>query len=144
VVVAVDATPDGAPGRSASEWVQVIRGVCGRPSGSLLAPADQLAQAGARLAGLIEGAGGRLVLLTAQSEEAEARRVLSVATGSSTGHSPTGNPTDRKALFGEPRRAVRLVTVEDRKRLEDRPASGIRLVIDVWTVAAQEPAASDP
>ena len=126
VVVAVDSTPDGRAQRSANEWVQVVRGICGRPAGALLTPAAQLPDAAASLAGLVAAAGGRLVLLTAQEDGAAAQRVLAAA---GAGHSG--------ARFDPPRRVVATVTSEDRKQLTTPPASAARLVIDVWTAPAR-------
>jgi len=123
IVVAVEGTEDGRAQRAANEWIPVIRGVCGRPSGSLLTPAAQLPDAVTRLSGLVEAAGGSLVLLAAQEDAAEAQRVLDVATGSRSAGS---------AAFSSRVRAGRLVTVEDRKLLTRRPPNGARLVIDVW------------
>ncbi len=120
VVVAVEGTDDGHAQRSANEWLQVIRGVCGHPSGALLTPVAQLPDAVTRLAALVEGAGGHLVLLTAQEDAAAAQRVLDAATAG----------TSRE---GAPRLpAARLSTVEDRKLLTRRPPNGARLVIEVW------------
>ncbi|MBL8932318.1 MAG: hypothetical protein JNL54_19520 [Kineosporiaceae bacterium] len=121
-VVAVEATDDGRAQRSANEWPQVIRGVCGRPSAALLTPAADLPDAVRRLRALVEAAGGRLVLLTAQEDAAEANRVLDVATGGPAGQ---GAYSSRTSLGS-------LVTVEDRKLLTRRPPGGARLVIEVW------------
>ncbi len=126
VIAAVDATPDGHGQRSANEWVQVIRGICGHPSAALLTPAAELPAAAALLSGLVEAAGGRLVLLTAQEDGVAAQRVLGLATGAAE---PRG--------FGPPTRAVRLETIEDRKLLTRRPPNGARLVIEVWTAQAR-------
>lgn len=120
VVVAVEGTDDGHAQRSANEWLQVIRGVCGRPSGALLTPVAQLPDAVTRLTSLVETAGGHLVLLTAQEDAAAAQRVLAAAT---VGTARAGIP---------PILAARLVTVEDRKLLTRRPPNGARLVIEVW------------
>jgi hypothetical protein len=136
VVATVDATASGIGQRSANEWVQVVRGVCDRPSAALLTPSAQLPEAVRRLAGLVRAAGGRLVLLTAQEDDDAALRVLTTALGrpadevaaAATGANPVGA-----------RRAVQLVTTEDRKLLTRRPAGAARLVVDVWTVAVPEP-----
>jgi hypothetical protein len=121
-VVAVDATADGHGQRSANEWVQVVRGVCGHPSAALLTPAAELPDAVTRLSGLVGSAGGRLVLLTAQEDGVAAQTALGAATG--------GRVSGASAAA---RRVVRLETVEDRRLLTRRPPNGARLVIEVWT-----------
>ncbi len=130
VVVAVDATEDGIAQRSGNEWVQVIRGVCGHPAGALLTPSARIERAAADLAERVAGRGGRLVLLTAQEDGENARRVLGVA-----GAGPDGR-------FEQPQRAVRIVTTEDRKWLTRRPTGVARLVIDVWLAPARSGPAS--
>jgi hypothetical protein len=119
-VVTVDATADGTGQRSANEWVQVIRGVCDRPAAALLTPIVRLPDAVDRLATLVAARGGRLVLLTAQENDADARRVLTQAAGAST-------------RFGPPQRLVAVTTTEDQKLLTRRPVGVASLVIDVWT-----------
>lgn len=123
VVLAVDATPDGTAQRSANEWVQVVRGLCGLPAGALLTPRDRLPKAVSTLAALAAAHGHRLVLLTAQEDGAAAQRVLTAAApGATVG------------------RAVRWETVEDRKLLTRRPSTGALLVIDVWLAVPAAPA----
>ena len=120
-VVAVDATADGTAQRAINEWLQVIRGVCDAPGAALRTPAAALPDAVAQLARLVEGAGGRLVLLAAQEDDAAARQVLGRAV------------TAVDLVGGGPRQVVRLVAEEDRKVIDGRPWGGHRLVIDVWT-----------
>jgi hypothetical protein len=120
VVLAVDGAPDGRDGRSANEWPQLVRGVCGHPAGALLTPAVDLPAAVARLGRLVSAAGGRLVLLAA-------------------GDAP---PPDvlLAGLAGPARHVVHLETFEDRRLLTQRPAGVDRLVIDVWLADSRPPA----
>ena len=125
-VVAVDSTADGTPRRTINEWLQVVRGVCDVPSAALRTPVAVLPAAVTQLARLVEGSGGRLVLLTAQDDDAAARQVLGRAVGPAGAAGPTG---------GVPRQVASMVGVEDRKLLARIPRGDARLVIDVWTVA---------
>ncbi len=125
VVATVDAHPDGIAERSGNEWVQVVRGICGRPASALLTHPDELPQAAAELADLVADAGGRLVLLTAQEDGEQAMEVLGAAGADGT-----------SGRFVAPQRAVRMETREDRKWLARRPTGVARLVIDVWLAPA--------
>lgn len=118
VVVAVDGTSDGHVERSGNEWLQVIRGICGRPSAGLRTPLAALPGAVRQLNGLVRAQGGELVMLTAQENAAAAQRVLA-----SAAPEVAGGPVEQ---------AASLVTVEQRKLLTRRPPSGARLVIEVW------------
>jgi len=115
-VVAVDGTPAGAPGRTANEWPQVVRGVCGVPTVTLRPPAAQLPAALARLDALTAAAGRRLVVLHAPPD---------LTTG---GQPPV---LDRLGLTG--RLAVRLATTEDQRVLQRRPDDVNQLGVEVWT-----------
>ena len=109
VVVGVGDATGGV--RAQNEWVQVVRGVCGHPSGALrgadVRPSIE------RLAALVAGAGGRLVLLSAGEDDGSARQALA-------------------ALGQEPERAVVLHTTEDQHLLTRRPFARDGLVVDVW------------
>ncbi|HEY6797368.1 MAG TPA: hypothetical protein VI248_22050 [Kineosporiaceae bacterium] len=120
VVVGVTDASGGI--RAQNEWVQVIRGVCGRPSAALLAGtvSEQRAALG-HLAALIGGAGGRLVLLSAAEDDGSAPRALA-------------------ALGQQPRRAVLRHTTEDQHVLVRRPSTVSGLVIDVWLATWRSPA----
>jgi len=104
----------GGGSRAQNEWVQVIRGVCGHPSGALRA-ADPAANRTslAALAAMVGSAGGRLVLLSAGEDDGSAARALA-------------------ELGLRPRRAVLAHTTEDQHLLERRPDGVTGLVIDVW------------
>ena len=115
-VVAVDGTPDGAPGRTANEWPQVVRGVCGVPTVTLRPPAAQLPAALARLDALTAAAGRRLVVLHAPPDL-------------TTGGQPAA--LDRLGLTG--RLAARLGTTEDQRVLQRRPDDVNQLGVEVWT-----------
>jgi hypothetical protein len=120
VVVAVDGADDGRAERAANEWVQVIRGVCGHPSAALLTRAAQLPDAVTRLASLVAGAGGRLVLLAAADDVAHSDEVLDLATSALPG-SGVAERID----------PGRLDTLQDRRLLTRRPPNAARLVIEV-------------
>jgi hypothetical protein len=111
VVVAVGDSGGGV--RAQNEWVQVVRGVCGRPAAALHGTAAQQASALPGLGALVRGAGGRLVLLSAGEDDA-------AVSGALTG-------------FGlHPTRAVLRHTYEDQHLLVRRPFDLAGLVIDVW------------
>jgi hypothetical protein len=99
--------------RAQNEWVQVVRGVCGYPSAALLGDAADRLAAVRRLADLVTGRGGRLVLLAAGEDDASASAALA-------------------GLGLRPRRAVLLHTREDQHLLLRRPDGLQSLVIDVW------------
>lgn len=119
---AVVAVSDSSGGiRAQNEWVQVVRGVCGHPSAALVAPAVDRPAGLARLARLVEGAGGRLVLLSAGEDDGTAARSLT-------------------ELGLEPRRAARLRTTEDQRLLTRRPDALDSMMIDVWLATWRDPA----
>jgi hypothetical protein len=95
----------------------VIRGVCGHPSAALRlrteGPGSPDRAAIDRLAGLVRGAGGRLVLLAAGEDDGSAGRALA-------------------ALGTAPQRAVLHHTTQDQHLLVRRPSDRSGLVIDVW------------
>jgi hypothetical protein len=111
VVVAVEDAVGGI--RAQNEWVQVVRGVCGYPTGALVTTPVARYPALARLGDLVSGAGGRLVLLSAGENDGS-------ASGSLT------------ALGLIPRRATLLHTSEDQHLLARRPFDVDSLVVDVW------------
>jgi hypothetical protein len=119
---AVVAVSDSGGGiRAQNEWVQVVRGVCGRPSAALVAssPAERAASL-TRLSSLVSGAGGRLVLLSAAEDDGTAPRAL-------------------LELGLAPSRAVRLRTTEDQHLLTQRPYALDSVMIDVWLAIWREP-----
>jgi len=109
--------------RAQNEWVQVIRGVCGRPAAALREDQPQRAASMRRLGDLTRRAGTRLVLLSAAENDAD-------AAGSLT------------ALGLQPRRATSLRTHEDPLLLVTRPAELRGLTVDVW-LAVWTPAPSE-
>jgi hypothetical protein len=111
VVVAIEDAAGGT--RAQNEWVQVVRGVCGRPSAALVSPSADRPAALARLGASVSGAGGRLVLLAAGEDDESASGSLA-------------------ALGLTPRRAVLRRTWEDQHLLARRPDRVNRLVVDVW------------
>ncbi|MDQ1289538.1 MAG: hypothetical protein QG622_3104 [Actinomycetota bacterium] len=118
---AVVAVSDSGGGiRAQNEWVQVVRGVCGRPSAALVSAAEGRPEALRRLSGLVEGAGGRLILLAAAEDDGSAARSL-------------------LDLGLSPHRAVRLRTSEDQHLLTRRPDALDSVMIDVWLAAWKEP-----
>jgi hypothetical protein len=118
VVVGIEDASGGL--RAPNEWVQVVRGVCGRPSASLVLPSAERRAALSRLGALVSGAGGRLVLLAAGEDDA-------AASGSLT------------ALGLRARRATLLRTREDQHLLTRRPETVTVLVIDVWLAVWDPP-----
>jgi hypothetical protein len=122
VVVALGSgNKDGGPDRATNEWPQLVRGVCGRPAGSLLTPPDGLAAALDRLGTLVRGARGRLVVLAAVNG--------------------TGSPPRVFARLGlHPARAVRLLTTEDPHWLARPAAETWPLLVEVWTAPWPAPA----
>ena len=110
VVVAVQDAVGGI--RAQNEWVQVVRGVCGRPSAGL-SPGPDAATSLRRLGDLVHGAGGRLVLLSAAEDGGTAPKAL-------------------QNLGLQPRRATLVHTTEDQRLLMERPYDRAGLVVDVW------------
>jgi hypothetical protein len=118
VVVAVNGGDrDGGEDRGTNEWPQAVRGVCGKPMLSMIAPAPDPAvqRTGLdRLDALASAAGHRLVVLTATDGD--------------------GEPPQHLLDLGlRPRRVVRLDTTEDRHRLERPPTGTSYLLVEVWT-----------
>ncbi|HEX6917227.1 MAG TPA: hypothetical protein VF140_04050 [Phycicoccus sp.] len=107
VVLAVDA-------RAANEWPQVVRGMCGTPALSVTAAArrdsDALARTVAAVRAGVEDAGGRVVLLAADSADA----------------------IDGLGFRGE--QVTDIVVREDEHALEHRPDGTDPLPIRVWLV----------
>jgi hypothetical protein len=99
--------------RAQNEWVQVIRGVCGRPGAAVLGPAGQQRAAVARVGPLVSAAGGRLVLLAAGDGDGQA-------------------PAALRSLGASPVRVVSLHTTEDQHLLIRRPWTTSGLLIEVW------------
>jgi hypothetical protein len=104
-VVAVD-------GRASDEWVQVIRGVCGRPSAAVkvLDPNDDPMAAIRRAAVRIVAAGRHPVLLAAEPIGAELQRDLGLS----------------------PVQVVNLHTTEDQRYLTRVPDGSVALDVQVW------------
>jgi hypothetical protein len=104
--------------RSANEWPQVVRGICGKPASSVK----------------VTGAGGEAATALATAEPARrlAERIAA------TGHRPVlfaGNGIGLVAIneLGlTARPIVRLVSTEDQRVLTVRPDDTARLDVDVW------------
>ncbi|HEX2805504.1 MAG TPA: hypothetical protein VHN80_04985, partial [Kineosporiaceae bacterium] len=111
VVLAVHDAQQGD--RAQNEWVQVIRGVCGRPAAVLLGDQPQRAASVRRLGDLVHRAGRRLVLLSAAENDEDAAGSLF-------------------ALGLRPHRATLLQTREDPLLLVTRPSQLRGLTLDVW------------
>jgi hypothetical protein len=111
VVIAVGDAGGGV--RAQNEWVQVVRGVCGHPAAALRGSTAQQAAALPRLAGLVAGAGRRLVVLAAGEDDAAVSGAL-------------------RGFGLHPVRAVLRRTYEDQHLLVRRPFGLTRLTIDVW------------
>jgi hypothetical protein len=111
VVLAVHDAQQGD--RAQNEWVQVIRGVCGRPAAVLLGDQPQRAASVRRLGDLVQQAGRRLVLLSAAENDEDAAGSLF-------------------ALGLRPHRATLLRTREDPLLLVTRPSQLRGLTLDVW------------
>ena len=104
VVVGVDT-------RARNEWPQWVRGVCGLPAGSFAGPPDLLPDAVPRVVQRIRAAGGRPVLIAANS----------AATLTDLGLRPIP--------------VVTLRTTEDQRRLTRVPDGVDPLDVDVWMAA---------
>jgi hypothetical protein len=117
VVVVSGGDRDGSADRGTNEWPQAIRGVCDRPTVSLITPAaDPAVQRAAldRLGALASAAGHRLVVLSATDADGTPPRHL-------------------LALGLQPRSVVRLETTEDRHLLDQPPTDTAPLRVEVWT-----------
>jgi hypothetical protein len=99
--------------RAQNEWVQVVRGVCGRPAAELGGTLQQQRNSAGELSRLVQGAGHRLVLLSADENDGQAPAALA-------------------AMGGHPVRATTLITREDQRTLVRRPSRTSTLVVDVW------------
>jgi hypothetical protein len=98
----------GLDTRARNEWPQLIRGLCGRPAASFAGPPDQLPAAVPRVLARIRAAGGRPVLIAANSPAALTDLGL------------TAVPV------------VALDSAEDQRYLTRRPDGVQRLDVDLW------------
>jgi len=98
----------GVDTRARNEWPQWVRGVCGLPAGSFAGPPDLLPAAVPRVVQRIRAAGGRPVLIAANSA------------------------SSLSDLGLRPVRVVALRTHEDQRRLTRAPDGVIPLDVDLW------------
>ena len=98
----------GLDTRARNEWPQLIRGICGRPAGSFAGPPDRLPSAVPRVLARIRAAGGRPVLIAANSPAALTDLGL------------TAVPV------------LALDSTEDQRYLTRRPDGVQRLDVDLW------------
>jgi hypothetical protein len=87
--------------------------VCGRPAAALTGTPQQQRDSARQLATLVQGAGHRLVLLSADENDGQAPAALT-------------------AMGTRPIQAAVLTTREDQRALAHRPSRTSTLVLDVW------------